>query len=333
MSLVQVNELASAGSRPSLRYRSINAALAAEVRDFLSRQQRALPSRFLYDPMISGLRRQVQTIDAMHHATVERPLLPAALASVSAMRAIVELAPSSNTLPVVDAMARHDALQAFVAVELAEGPADESAQRIHARHPHLAASVAVAEVEVSFRIPRYMARPALFVALGGTFNRFTPVPAARFLRNVRATMQPDDRLILGLDLRTGLALEAHELAHSDLREAWHRHALVVVNRDLQATFEPERFQYRPQYDPSNRRLDLLLEATGRCRVTSPGFEPMVFKAGDRIRTGVLCQYDRTAFTALLRGVGLTLECWVETTHGPASHAIAVVAPLVSDVGA
>ncbi|MFN8573007.1 MAG: L-histidine N(alpha)-methyltransferase [Gemmatimonadaceae bacterium] len=319
------------GTRPSPWYRPINAVLAAEVRDFLSRNQRELPAWLLLDQGAMAVRRQVQALDTAHYSQVELPLVREARPALERARTLVDIAPTDGSLALADALARSGTLEAVGTIDRVSHTGAEYVRQLAERHPQLPTFSLTADVTVSVSLPRHIARPTVFVSLGGGINRLPTIPAVRFLRQMRACMRPDDMLMLGLDLRRGAALEAHELGQLALRETWHRHVLTVLNRELQTNFEPERFQYRPQYDAANRRLTLLLEATARCRVTGPTLDTITFKVGERIRTGVVCEYDRASLGPIMRGVGLTLDQWLESPSG--THALVIASPTQTDAGA
>jgi L-histidine Nalpha-methyltransferase len=321
-------------SRSQPRPRMLDAGLAAEVRDALSRRQRELPARFLADDDAAPARRLLEQRAAERLHAVEAPLVRQWATDWfpdQPVRRVVELLPTgtSDIDEVLEAPAVRGGVIRYVAVHDAPPPAAEAVARIRALHPEVEASPLVAEPSVA--IPLSRAALTVFTLLGGGLGQFSPVGAIRTLRAIRVIMAGPDQLLVGIDLRAGAELEREAMECADVRLQLHRHALVVANRELGADFDLDRFRYQAQFDPSARRLDVGMAALTACRVTTPIMDPITLRAGELVRTSVRYAYDRPTLASMLRGVGLTLEHWF--AHPGGAHAIGVASTRVPEVEA
>jgi L-histidine N-alpha-methyltransferase len=107
--------------------------------------------------------------------------------------------------------------------------------------------------------------------LGGTIGNFAPQARAEFLRAVAHGLEPGEGLLLGTDLvKSADRLIAAYDDSEGITEEFIRNALVVIDRELGATFDPAAFTYVPFWDAREQRMDLRLRSTRRQHVRVPG---------------------------------------------------------------
>jgi L-histidine Nalpha-methyltransferase len=140
------------------------------------------------------------------------------------------------------------------------------------------------------------------------------------LRRVRRLLRPDDRFLLGVDLRPGphKSRQRIELAYNDasgVTEEFSGNLLLVLNRELGSDFDPENFRYLSYYDEDEGRIETYQESLRGQTVHFPGGEQIDFTAGERVRTEISAKYDRPAIEDLFGHAGLEVERWVEDTRG------------------
>ena len=109
--------------------------------------------------------------------------------------------------------------------------------------------------------------------LGGTIGNLDPRRRAQFLSEVASTDGRGDSLLLGTDLvkDVGRLVAAYDDAAGVTAE-FNRNVLHVVNRELDADFEPERFDHVARFDPDDEWIEMRLRVdrgqTGDGRPTS-----------------------------------------------------------------
>jgi len=123
-------------------------------------------------------------------------------------------------------------------------------------------------------------------------------------------MGPDDRFLMGVDLRKDVARV--EAAYNDAQGVtaeFNRNMLRVLNHELGADFDPSAFEHRAFYERRAHRIEMHLVSTRDQVVTIPGLDPIRFAAGESIRTEISTKYDRDSVAALFDAAGLRIEAW------------------------
>jgi uncharacterized SAM-dependent methyltransferase len=310
-----------------------SAGLVAAVRDALSRRQRELPSAFLADVAIAEVRRQVEQQAALRWQQVETPLIRHWIGTYprrQEVRRVVELFPSGapGIMALFDVTADTAPVGTYLAIDASVDRAAEATARVSAARPEVAVHALVAEPALMLPIRRVQG--TVLSILAATLGQLTPVSAVRTLRALRAAMSLEDALLIGLDLRSPEQRLAEPGAATSLLTRWHAHALTVANRDAGTDFPVERFSYLARYDAEHRRVEEGIASHSACRVNVPGMEPVALRRGELVRTAVQCCYDRLMLHSMLRGVGLYVHEWHESTD--ATHALAVARVRFPDDG-
>ncbi len=322
-----------APSLPPWRDRRLSTALMAEVKDGLARRQRELPSRFLNDRAVAPLRRAIGQQQAARWREVEAPLVHEWVQRQSGRRdcrRIVQLLGgcSDGAAPLLDRPDDAQPLAGFLAIDTHPDLANDGMELALRRDPELRAFAITTDVTTPLPVRR--ATGTIFTLLSGALGGFSPVVAIRVLRSVRAVMAPGDELLIGIDLRQASLRVARQHVPDTWLTHWHRHALVVLTRDLAASVAPERFTFAMRASDDDRRLDEGLECNAATRIVAPGLDAIALRPGDFIRTVSHHTYDRVMLQSMLRGVGLSLDDWDERT--PGDHALATATILRHDDG-
>ena len=89
--------------------------------------------------------------------------------------------------------------------------------------------------------------------LGGTIGNLGPAAREVFFKDLRATLDPGDTLLLGADLvkDTERLVAAYDDAEG-VTAAFNRNVLRVLNRELGADFDPDAFDHVAVYDADER---------------------------------------------------------------------------------
>ena len=298
------------------------AQFASDVREFLGRTPRQLPSRYFYDPLGSALFDAICRLPWYRVTRAESRLLETYRAElhrlVAPLSTIVELGPGNGEklrllleaadrerspldLHLVDVSSR--------ALEMAEqtlGSLDNV--RIF---PHVAAYDAglrqvASQVDAAGR--------TLVLFLGSNIGNFDPPFDAALLGYVRENLRPGDALLLGTDL----VKPARDLtlAYDDplgVTAAFNRNLLVRINRELGGNFDLDAFAHRAVWNAAASRVEMHLEARSSQHVTIDG-APMelTLRAGERIWTESSYKYRPDDVSRLARKAGFrTTMQWID----------------------
>jgi L-histidine Nalpha-methyltransferase len=154
----------------------------------------------------------------------------------------------------------------------------------------------------------------LILWLGSNIGNLERSEAAEFLGRIRATLNSDDRLLVGIDLRKDR--EVLEAAYDDscgVTAAFNRNLLARVNGELGGHFDVRAFRHRAVYNEDAGRVEMyLVSAFGqKVRVDHLGLE-VDFAEGEAIHTENSYKYSPAEIETLATDSGLYLEqVWLD----------------------
>lgn len=305
--------------------------VTSELRDALARRQKELPARWLAALDAMTLRDGATPLLGHAHEDTERDLGLAMLRdrlTDARPRGVVCLRPSASAanFAMVDALCERGSVMSIAAAELDSKLAVEMLERVASRGICDSSSALACDCTVDLPLPRNFPRPRIYLCLGNVLGSVTAVGAVRLLRTMRATMAPNDSVVLGLNANQGASGPAVPDDRFDAAASRHLGALELLNSTVGASFDLSRFDFRPTYDTENSRLETHLVARRAVEVEVPGVCAVRFKKGESIRTSVSCVFDRNRVAAMLAGVGLALHDW--TTDAEGRFVVALATPAV-----
>jgi L-histidine Nalpha-methyltransferase len=290
-------------------------AMLAEVRQGLSRRPREISPKFFYDRRGSELFERITELPEYYLTRAERALLqrwmPEWLERLRP-RSLLELGAGSaeKTRIVLDALVPPAPAAVYVPVDVSAEFLHATAERLRADYPALEVRPAVADISGDFTLPTALPGPVLYAFLGSTLGNFAPPAAVRLLRTLRGAMQPDDRLLLGVDLRKDASvLESAYNDSAGVTAEFNRNMLRALNHALDADFDVDAYEHLAFYNREQHRIEMHLVAQGEQRVAIPGAGAWTLNDGETIRTEISCKHDRDSMEALFAGAELRIERW------------------------
>jgi L-histidine Nalpha-methyltransferase len=290
-------------------------ALRTDVRRGLTATPKSLPPKWFYDDRGSDLFDQITRLDEYYPTRCEREILVDRAATIverSQADTLVELGSgtSEKTLALLDAFTASGRLRRFVPFDVCEGFLSDAAVTIAERYPGLDVHGVVGDFERHLgELPGGGRR--LIAFLGGTIGNLAPAERSQFLRDLSATMQPGDTLLLGTDLvkDPGRLVRAYDDAAGVTAE-FNRNVLRVVNRDLGADFVPERFEHVAIWDADHEWIEMRLRSDRDQTVRIAALDLTVrFAAGEELRTEISAKFRRERVADELAAAGLELTDW------------------------
>ncbi|MFN2453173.1 MAG: L-histidine N(alpha)-methyltransferase [Pyrinomonadaceae bacterium] len=154
---------------------------------------------------------------------------------------------------------------------------------------------------------------ALF--LGSNIGNFDATEARTFLRRLRGVLRAGDMVLLGADLKKDV--RALEAAYDDalgITAAFNLNLLVRINRELDADFEPRRFQHHSFYNEEIGRVEIHAESRVAQVAHIRKLEMEVsFAAGERVHTENSYKYDLKDLSQLAIETGFTrARTWLDS---------------------
>lgn len=306
--------------------------MRAEVLGGLARPQKELSPKYFYDHRGSELFERITELPEYYPTRTEEALLETEVVDwVEELepRTLVELGAGSarKTRVLLDAMLATGSGHVFVPVDVSGDFLRTTVAQVRREYPGLGVEPVVADISRSFDWHDPVPAPVLFVLLGSTIGNFAGAAAVRLLSGVADILGPDDRLLLGADLRPGSRKTVAEIeaAYNDSRgvtAAFNLNVLRVLNRTLGSDFRLDRFRHRAFYDADQERIEMHLESLEDQVVSFPDGVEVVFERGETIRTEISGKYDRASVSSLLETSGLELERWTQDANGRFSLSLA-----------
>jgi L-histidine N-alpha-methyltransferase len=207
-------------------------------------------------------------------------------------------------------MAHSGLLDCYVPIDVSEDLIRQIAAQLGNDYPGLSIHGVIGDFERPVELPPARGR-RLIVFLGSTIGNLTPAEAVAFLRNVAGLLTPNDRFLLGTDLVKDI--NTIERAYNDaagVTAAFNRNILSVINRNLGADFDLDRFEHLAFYNTEEARIEMHLVAREAHHVRIEALNLSVdFAQGESIRTEISCKYTRVMVERMLHEAGLRLLRW------------------------
>jgi L-histidine N-alpha-methyltransferase len=290
-------------------------ALRDDARAGLTATPKTLPPKWFYDGRGSDLFERITELPEYYPTRAERAALTAharEIAEVTGAKTLVELGSGSSdkTRLLLDALHRHGTLARFVPLDVSEPALRAAATAIDADYPDIDVHAIAGDFTRHLdEIPPGDGRLVAF--LGGTIGNFEPPERARFLRDLRAVLHPDEWFLLGTDLvKDEATLVAAYDDSAGVTAEFNRNVLRVLNRQLAADFDPEAFEHVALWDPKEEWIEMRLRATRPMRVRVAGLDLSIeFAEGEELYTEVSAKFRRLGIAGELEAAGFQPVRW------------------------
>ena len=304
----------------------MNASLAQDVREGLSRRPRQLPPKYLYDELGSALFEAICALPWYRVTRAETALLslcaPLVARQIPGPPFIVELGPGSGDklLRLAEAFGTGPHKAHLHLIDISSSALAEAQQAL-ARLEGFTVTVAHTTYDEGLAAiggVRPAAAPMLTLLLGSNIGNFDDDDALAFLRRVRAAGRDADWLLLGVDL----VKPARDLvlAYDDplgVTAAFNKNLLVRLNRELGAGFDLATFDHRAVWNAGHSRVEMHLVSRVPQSVLIPGADLAVeFDAGESIWTESSNKYTPARIAEFAAGAGFSVRGqWVDADAG------------------
>ena len=292
---------------------------ASDVRLGLTKPQKELHSRYLYDELGSALFEAITHLPEYGLTRADERLLQAHAAEIASVLpprvTVIELGSG------IGQKTRH-LLQALPDPALRYFPIDVSADALARCERDLMDVAAVHPLQQSYLngMSRAVAlrRPGeslLVLFLGSTIGNFERPCALEFLRNVRHSLQPGDWLLIGADLVKDREqmLNAYD-DPAGVTAAFNLNLLGRVNRELGGSFELRNFEHRALWNEAERRIEMHLRSRVSQSVFIAGADLQVaFRPGETIWTESSHKFNAGEMPAMAEQAGFRVEAeWIDS---------------------
>jgi L-histidine Nalpha-methyltransferase len=289
------------------------ATLAGDVRAGFAATPKALPPKYFYDSRGSELFERITELPEYYPTRAEQSILDevgAEIVDLVQPAELVELGPGSarKTHALLDPMCERGSVRRYVPVDVSESAVEDTAARLAGDYDGLEIHGIVGDFERDLaRIPNSSDR-RLIVFLGGTIGNFNALERRVMLGKLSDRLGPDDRLLIGTDLvKDRDRLEAAYNDSEGVTAEFNRNVLNVINNNLDANLDPERFDHRAIYDERRQWIEMRLCAreAHEARIERLDLD-VEFEAGEHIRTEISCKFTEDRLEREYARAGLDL---------------------------
>lgn len=297
---------------------ALSLALREEVAVGLTSDPKELSPKWLYDDRGCDLFDQITRLPEYYPTRTERSILAARADDIvqsSGADTLIELGSgtSDKTRLLLDAFDRAGRLDRFVGFDVAEPTLREAVAKLSADYPGTEVLGVVGDFnEHLSELPRGGRRMVVF--LGGTIGNLHPGERAAFLASLAATLEPGDSLLLGTDLvKDRRRLVAAYDDRAGVTAEFNKNVLSVINRELDADFDPSRFEHVARFDEDGSYIEMRLRSLDDQAVTVAGLGLTVqFAEGEDLRTEISTKFRQEDVRAELRAAGLEpVHAWTD----------------------
>jgi len=292
-------------------------SLANDVLDGLTRPFKELPPKHFYDARGAELFDRICELPEYYPTRAELAILQERADSLAELTGAVELVElgsgtAAKTRVLLDALHAAGTLERYVPVDVTESMVRDCAEELIHEYPGLRVHGVIGDFERHLHHVPPAVGPRIVAFLGGTIGNFPPTSRRRVLREIARLLGPEDHLLMGTDLvKDPRVLEAAYDDAQGITAEFNRNVLLVLNRELQADFDPEDFDHVALFDSEHEWIEMRLRARREHTTLVRSLNlPVHFDAGEELRTEISAKFTPDRVEGDLSAAGLELVRWL-----------------------
>lgn len=301
----------------------------AEVIQGLSKSQKSISPKFLYDKKGAELFDAICKLDEYYIARTETAILliyAQEIAKIIGDRVLVEFG-SGSSQKVRILLDSTPKIKTYIALDISHQHLQESCTNLVKSYPQLEAIAICADYTQPLQLPDIPSlhnKHLVGFFPGSSIGNLEPKASLKFLKNAANLLQRNGSLIVGVDLKK--SKDILEPAYDDsegVSAAFALNLLTRINRELGANFDPENFAYQAVYNPIGRIEMSLVSLTEQ--VVHIDDTKIQFKKGEKLCTEHSYKYTINEFQALAARAGFKPECvWTDPEELFSLHYLKVI---------
>lgn len=284
-----------------------------EVLVGLSKSQKAIPPKFLYDKKGSEIFEKICELPEYYPTRAETEILQKnakEITSIIGENALV-IEPGSGSGEKVRYLLRELKSPAgYVPIEISKDILLRMTEEFGDEFPQLRVLPVCADfsqdIELPVSVDSQSGRKIIFFP-GSTIGNLSPDEAIQFLRKFSLMMEPNGGLLIGVDLKKDK--ETFQLAYDDpqgVTADFNLNLLERLNREVDASFETRNFRHEAFYNEELGRVEMHLKSLipQLVRVNQTVFR---FREGETIHTENSYKYSVEEFCELCAKAKLKIK--------------------------
>ncbi|WP_424636764.1 L-histidine N(alpha)-methyltransferase [Embleya sp. AB8] len=309
----------SANGRFTLEHRLpadyFDTTLRADVLAGLTAPTKSLPPKWFYDARGSELFEQITRLPEYYPTRAEQEILTRRapeIAAATRAHSLIELGSGSSrkTRLLLDALTAAGTLERYVPLDVSDSALIQAGEALCRDYPGLRVAATVTDFEHDLALADEPG-PRTLGFLGSTLGNLDPAQRADFYGILRRALSADDTLLLGVDLvKDPDVLVAAYDDSQGITAAFNKNVLYVLNRELDADFDPDAYDHVALWNAEAERIEMHLRSRVDQTVKIPTLDLSVdFTEGELLRTEISTKFRRESLVAELAAAGFTVRTW------------------------
>jgi dimethylhistidine N-methyltransferase len=286
-----------------------------ELADGLQQTPASISPKYFYDARGSALFEDITRLQAYYPTRTEQAIMeshgPEIARAVGAERNVIEL--GAGNCQKAKRLCELVRPARFLAVDISETFLHEAVASLRLAFPHILVQALAADLTAEIVMPDKLPQDRRLVYYpGSSIGNFDPPQALALLSRMRALLQDDGALLIGVDLvKAEAVLNAAYDDEEGVTAAFNLNVLEHVNRLMEADFDTRQWQHRAFFNVAQSRIEMHLEAKTALQVRWPGGARR-FAQGERIHTENSYKYRVDGLVDLLQRAGLSqTQVWTD----------------------
>ena len=240
------------------------AEFAQDIVEGLSKDQKTLPSKWLYDAEGSRLYDEITELPEYYPTRTETKILEQSAhelaADIGENAVLIEYGPglTDKTLLLIGAL---NAPACYVPIDVSERFLDAISKHVHGTFPKLAVEPVTADFTRPIEgLPGACEGPhRVGFFSGSTIGNFSDAEIDQFLASARQTLGDDGLFVVGYDLRkpASILVPAYDDAQG-VTAAFNLNLLERINREFGEVFETAAFRHKAVWNDAESRIEMHL---------------------------------------------------------------------------
>ncbi|MBY4675118.1 L-histidine N(alpha)-methyltransferase [Marinobacterium arenosum] len=289
-------------------------SLADTVIDGLSRANKAIPPKFLYDQRGSQLFDAICDQPEYYLPRAERGLLNRLSGEIGRLagrqRTVFE--PGAGSLSKIRLLLEPLLPCCYVPMDISADYLQDAAHNLSRDYPWLDVHATCVDFTHSIPLPEQLPdRHRLAFFPGSSLGNFEPTEAQQFLAMVQQRLGANGMLLIGVDTKkSARVLNAAYNDEAGVTAEFNLNLLKRLQRELSAVLEVDQFAHHAFYNEQQSRIEMHL-VSRRAQTLCIGDHCFEFKAGESIHTENSYKYSPDEFLALARRAGFRpVDYWL-----------------------
>ncbi len=282
----------------------LNSTVLKEVLVGLSKTQKSLPPKLLYDKRGSELFEKICQIKEYYPTRAETEILKNNSNEISGLIGpdVLLIEPGSGSGDKIRFLLPHlNGIKAYVPIEISRDILLRMTEELHEEFPGLKVIPVCndfnKEIELPLSVESQGGRKVVFFP-GSTIGNFDPPQAVIFLKKIAKLAGSGGGLLIGVDLKKNpeIILNAYNDPHGVTAD-FNLNLLERINREEAANFDVNNFVHTAIYDEKNGRIEMHLvsKIPQLVRVHETVFR---FREGESIHTESSYKYSVEEFSEI-----------------------------------